>query len=307
MKKRKENAEVPALKKKGHLQLGPYILLAPPTILVILFLAYPLIYVFRLSFYNYDLVKPWLTGFAGLDNFKSILGGKEFWAAFGVSIKWVFWEVLLQLVLGLVTALILNQRFHARGFFRAIVFVPWAMSGVLTAVLWNLIYNQNIGILNDILIRMGVFEIGRAWVSNPATALPCLIIAELWRGIPFFAISLLASMQNIPDELYEAGEIDGCSKFQSLFYITIPQLKETIILSTLMRTVNEFNSIDLIYSLTGGGPVGRTTTVSILLANNATKSTNFGYGSAMSVICFLILSVFAVVYFKLTGFGKEEN
>lgn len=306
MKKIRENQSAPLLKKKRHLQLGPYILLAPPTILVILFLAYPLIYVFRLSFYHYDLVKPWLTGFAGLDNFKSILGGKEFWSAFGISIKWVFWEVLLQLVVGLFTALILNQHFHARGFFRALVFVPWAMSGVLTAVLWNLIYNQNIGILNDILIRIGALEIGRAWVSNPVTALPCLILAELWRGIPFFAISLLASMQNIPDELYEAGDIDGCSKLQSLFYITIPQLKETIILSTLMRTVNEFNSIDLIYSLTGGGPVGRTTTVSILLANNATKSTNFGYGSAMSVICFLILSVFAVVYFKLTRFGKEN-
>lgn len=305
--KKTETATRALVKAKKKRNLAPYLLLLPPVLLVLIFMVYPIGYVFRLSFYDYNPVMPWLNGFKGFGNFVSIITGSEFWQAMLVSLKWVFWEVILQFTLGLIIALLLNQKFKARGFFRALIFIPWAMSGVLTAVLWNLIYNQNIGILNDLLMKVGLIETGKAWISNPSTALPSLILAELWRGVPFFAISLLAAMQNIPTELYEAGKIDGANRWQSLIHITVPQLKETIVLTTLLRTVNEFNSVDLIYSLTGGGPVGRTTTVSILLANQATKSTNYGYGSAMSVICFIILAIFAVIYLKITRFGKEEN
>ena len=134
-----------------------------------------------------------------------------------------------------------------------------------------------------------------------------LVVAELWRGIPFFAISLLAAMQGLSQDIYEAAKVDGCTRFQTFRKITLPLLKNTIVLTTLLRTIWEFNSVDLIYSLTGGGPVGKTTTLSMLIANQALTTNNYGYGSAISVISFFILAIVAVIYIKASGFGKESD
>lgn len=292
------------VKKKK--ELVPYVLLIPALVLVAVFMVYPLGNVFYLSFQHYNPTRPFNNGFAGLENFIDIFSKKEFYNALKVSGKWVLAEVSLQLVFGMIVALILNQKFRGRGFFRTITFIPWALSGVLTAVLWGLIFNEHMGVLNDLLIRVGIIEKNRAWLANPNLVFGSVVLAELWRGIPFFAISLLASMQGIPGDLYEAANVDGSTKWQSLRYITIPMLKDTIILTTLLRTVWEFNSVDLIYSLTGGGPIGKTTTLSMLIANQATRTSNYGYGSAISVISFFILAVFAIIYLKLSKFGEEN-
>lgn len=286
--------------------MTPYVLLMPAVFLILVFMVYPIGNVFCLSLQHYNPTKPWINGFAGTENFVSILTDRDFWNALKVSVKWVVAEVALQLVFGMAVALILNQRFKGRGVFRALTFIPWAMSGVLTAVLWSLIYNENVGLLNDILLKTGLADVSSAWLANGKLVFGSVVVAELWRGIPFFAISLLAAMQSISGDLYEAADVDGCTRWNAFRYITLPSLKDTIILTTLLRTVWEFNSVDLIYSLTGGGPVGKTTTLSILIANHATKTSNYGYGSAISVISFLILSVFALTYLKASKYGTEE-
>ncbi|WP_373266247.1 carbohydrate ABC transporter permease [Hungatella hathewayi] len=267
---------------------------------------YPLGKVFYLSFQHYNPTKPFTNGFAGLDNFITIFTKKEFYNALGVSAKFVACEVVLQLIFGMIVALILNQKFKGRGFFRALTFIPWALSGVLTAVLWSIMFNQHFGVLGDLLAKLGIIKEPIAWLANTKFVLGSVIVAELWRGIPFFAISLLAAMQGLPDDIYEAARVDGSTKFQMFRFITLPMLKNTIVLTTLLRTIWEFNSVDLIYSLTGGGPVGKTTTLSMLIANQAIKTSNYGYGSALSVVSFAILAVIAVIYMKLSGFGKEE-
>lgn len=271
-----------------------------------LIMIYPLGKVFYLSFQHYNPTKPFTNGFAGLDNFITIFTKKEFYNALGVSAKFVACEVVLQLIFGMIVALILNQKFKGRGFFRALTFIPWALSGVLTAVLWSIMFNQHFGVFNDLLSKLGIIKEPIAWLANTKFVLGSVIVAELWRGIPFFAISLLAAMQGLPDDIYEAARVDGSTKFQTFRFITLPMLKNTIVLTTLLRTIWEFNSVDLIYSLTGGGPVGKTTTLSMLIANQAIKTSNYGYGSALSVVSFAILAVIAVIYMKLSGFGKEE-
>ncbi len=173
-------------------------------------------------------------------------------------------------------------------------------------VLWSILFNQHFGVLNDLLAKLGIIKEPIAWLANTKFVLGSVIVAELWRGIPFFAISLLAAMQGLPDDIYEAARVDGSTKLQTFRFITLPMLKNTIVLTTLLRTIWEFNSVDLIYSLTGGGPVGKTTTLSMLIANQAIKTSNYGYGSALSVVSFAILAVIAVIYMKLSGFGKEE-
>ena len=292
--------------KKEKFNFAPYILILPACLLMGLIMIYPLGKVFYLSFQHYNPTKPFTNGFAGLDNFITIFTKKEFYNALGVSAKFVACEVVLQLIFGMIVALILNQRFKGRGFFRALTFIPWALSGVLTAVLWSIMFNQHFGVLNDLLAKLGINKEPIAWLANTKFVLGSVIVAELWRGIPFFAISLLAAMQGLPDDIYEAARVDGSTKFQTFRFITLPMLKNTIVLTTLLRTIWEFNSVDLIYSLTGGGPVGKTTTLSMLIANQAIKTSNYGYGSALSVVSFAILAVIAVIYMKLSGFGKEE-
>lgn len=285
----------------------PYVLLAPAIALVLVFMVYPIGNVFSLSLQHYNPTKPWVHGFAGLDNFKEIVSDKDFWNSLTVSVKWVVSEVLLQLIFGMIIALILNQNFKGRGFFRAITFIPWAMSGVLTAVLWSLIYNENVGLLNDILMKIGLLDEPKAWLANSDLVFRSVVVAELWRGIPFFAISLLAGMQGLSQDVYEAARVDGANKIKTFIYVTLPLLKDTIVLTTLLRTIWEFNSVDLIYSLTGGGPVGKTTTLSMLIANQALTTNNYGYGSAISVVSFFILAIIAVIYMKASGFGKGSE
>ncbi|MBR1708034.1 MAG: sugar ABC transporter permease [Clostridia bacterium] len=284
---------------------APYLLILPGLLFILIFLAYPLARVFYLSLQHYNPSKPYITGFAGLANFKTMFGKPEFYQALSNSGRWVVSEVVLQLVIGMMIALALNVSFRGRGICRVIIFVPWALSGVLTATLWSLIYNEHMGALNAFLLQTGLIQKGAAWLGNRHYVFNAVVIAELWRGIPFFAISLLAAMQNISPDLYEAADIDGCSAARRFFFITLPLLKEQIVLTTLLRTVWEFNSVDLIYSLTGGGPAGMTTTLSMYIADQAIRTSNYGYGSAVSVVSFFILTIFAVIYIRSTRFGQE--
>lgn len=291
--------------KKG--QLYPFILLSPALLLIFIFLFFPVTKVFFESFTFHNLNKPYLDGFAGLANYKQIFfGDKIFWNSLGISFKWVIIQVVTQFVCGFALALLLNQKFAFRGLFRGLSFVPWAVSGVLTAVVWSMIFNEHMGILNDLLMRIGILDKPIAWLAGIHSAFYATAVAELWRGIPFFAIMLLAALQTIPGELYEAAKVDGASKVKTFLYVTIPYIKETIVLSTLLRTVWEFKMVDVIYNLTGGGPANKTTTLMMYMVDKAIASNDFGYGSALAVIAFFILMVFAIIYLKLSGFGKEE-
>jgi len=285
----------------------PYAFISPAIILIAAFLVYPVYNVFYYSMQNYNAAKPWINGFIGFDNFIEIFTqDKIFFPSLLVSLKWVFCEISLQFTLGLILALILNKTFRLRGLARAAVFAPWAISGVLTSMIWSLMYNGQMGVINDLLLKTGIIHSPIAWLANMNVVFGSVVVAELWRGIPFFAIMILAGLQGIPNEIYEACEMDGGNKLHKFYYIIIPFLKDTIVLSTLLRTVWEFNNVDLIYTLTGGGPAHATTTLVMYIANTATRDSNFGYGSALAVIAFFILLIFAIIYLKLSNFGKEE-
>ena len=285
----------------------PYVLIIPSLIFIIVFLAYPLGTIFYYSTQNYVISKPDARAFVGLQNFAKMIHDNVFLRSLGISGKWVLAEVLSQLVLGMILALLLDTKFKGRGVYRCIVFFPWAVSGVLTSMLWSLIYNQNIGLLNSILMDMGIISKKIAWLGNSRTVFTATVIAEIWRGIPFFAITFLAALQSIPSDLHEACVVDGGNLIQEIFYIKIPMLKDTIILTTLLRTVWEFNNVDLILTLTGGGPSYRTTTLTMYMTNTTITNGDFGYGSTLAVAAFVILLLFAMIYLKLSRFGKETS
>lgn len=283
----------------------PYLFLTPTVFLIMAFMFYPLANVFYYSLQNYNLNTPFYNGFVGLENFVTVFSDPQFYSSLKITAKWVVSQVGLQLVFGMVVALILNQSFKFRALVRAAAFTPWAISGVLASVMWSLMYNEHMGVINDIFQKLGLIEQNKAWLADSVTVFASVVIAELWRGIPFFAITLLAGLQSIPEELYEAAKVDGAGKMKTFWYITLPQLKNTIVLTTLLRTVWEFNNIDLIFNLTGGGPAHQTTTLTMYIAELAVHGNDFGYGSALTVVSFGILLIFAVAYLKITRYEKE--
>ncbi|MEU1072981.1 MULTISPECIES: sugar ABC transporter permease [unclassified Streptomyces] len=285
----------------------PYLLIAPAALLMLGFIAYPVLSVFYYSLQNFNPSKPWRNGFAGFDNFtKAFTDDPEFWHTLGFSLQWVVVQVVLQLLLGLGLALIVNQTFVGRALSRALVFSPWAVSGVLTSSIWMLIYNSQTGITRY-LADAGAGTYGTSWLSDTTTVFPAVVTAELWRGVPFFAILILADLQSVSKDLYEAAEVDGAGRLRQFFHITLPHLKDAIILSTLLRAVWEFNNVDLLYTLTGGGPAGETTTLPLRIASIAVDSHDFGYASALTSIAFVILLFFSMVYLRLSKFGGQEK
>ncbi|MFJ8080364.1 carbohydrate ABC transporter permease [Streptomyces sp. NPDC096205] len=285
----------------------PYLLIAPAALLMLGFIAYPVISVFYYSLQNYNPTKPWRNGYAGFDNFVRIFtDDPQFWSTLTFSAKWVFVEVALQLLFGLALALIVNQTFVGRAIGRALVFSPWAVSGVLTSAIWVLLYNSQTGITRY-LADMGIGSYGTSWLSDTSTVFPAAIVADLWRGVPFFAILILADLQSVSKDLYEAAEVDGAGRIKQFWHITLPHLKDAIVLSTLLRAVWEFNNVDLLYTLTGGGPAGETTTLPLYIANTSVESHDFGYASALTTVAFVILLFCSIVYLRLSKFGGEDK
>lgn len=284
----------------------PYLLIAPTVLLLTALLAYPMATVLYYSLQHFNVTQPWNNGFAGLDNFRRMLTEDPvFWQSVRFSVSWVAAEVGLQLLFGLGLALIVNETFVGRTVARSLVFSPWAVSGVLTTGIWILIYSPATGVFR-MLSEIGIGSAGTSVLGDPKTVFPAVVVAELWRGVPFFAILLLAGLQTIPHDLYEAAHVDGAGRWRRFAHVTLPHLRDAIVLSTLLRAVWEFNNVDLIYTLTGGGPAHQTTTLPVYIARTAVDSHDFGYGSALTMAGFGVLLFFSILYLRLSRFGSDR-
>ncbi|KIQ10867.1 carbohydrate ABC transporter permease [Rhodococcus sp. MEB064] len=297
----------PVPRKRSSRRISaPYILIAPVVLLLVVFIFYPVGSVFYYSLQYYNPTTPWENGFAGLENFRLMFADELFWTSLLTTGKWVLFQVVFQLVLGLGLALLVNEVFRGRGLARALVFSPWAVSGVLTTGIWLLIYNPSTGIFK-LLGDMGIGDGTAAPIADPDTAFWATGVAELWRGVPFFAILILAELQSAPKDLYEAANVDGASRWQRFRFVTLPHLKAVIILSTLLRGVWEFNNVDLLYTLTAGGPADVTTTLPLYVSQLAITAQDFGYGSALTTVAFLILLFCSILYLRLSKFNAEKG
>lgn len=285
-------------------KLWPYLLTAPALIIVWAVVFVPVVQAILMSFQKYDLRYPKDIGYIGFQNYQSVLSDSLFWSSCLRTLAWVIFGVGLQFVFGFVLALLLNRKFAGRGIVRSISLVPWVTPGVLIGLMWKWIFDGNYGVLNDILMKLGLIDQKLAFLANTSLALPSVILTIIWQGIPFFAIMLLAGLQGIPSELYEAADIDGANYMQKLFRITVPSLKNTIFVTTLLRVIWVTNSVDVIANMTGGGPAYATQTMSIMIFNTA-NTMNFGMSSTMAIIMTLMLSAVAIPY--LHSIFKHEH
>ncbi len=291
------------LKKKVN--VWPYLLILPALIVVILVIFLPIGKAMLMSFQSYDLRRPSDIHFIGLNNYIQVFKDPIFWLSFKRTIEWVIFGVGFQFVFGFLLALLLNKEFKGRGIVRSVSLIPWVTPGVLIALMWRWIYDGTYGILNDILLRLGFLHKKIPFLAYLDTAFPATVVAIIWQGIPFFAIMLLAGLQQIPQELYEAADIDGANVVQKFFKITIPSLKNTILVTTLLRIIWVANSVDVIVNMTGGGPAYSSQTLSVYIFNTTT-SLNLGYSSTMAILLTLMLLVVAIPYLKLM-FKDEEG
>ena len=288
-------------------QATPYILLAPILLFVSLFLLWPMINVFVMSVQEYRLLKPDERHFIGFQNFVTVFTeDKVFMKAIKNSVVWVAVSVAAQTILGFWLAYLLNQKFKGRGLYRALVLSPWAVAGVMVAIIWSLIYGETFGVLNDLLLKLGLIDQNISWFSDSTRAMTAVIIANVWRGIPFFTISYLSALAGISDDIYESARIDGARTMVTLFTIILPMIKDTIVITTLLRSIWTFNAVDLINTLTGGGPNNATMTMPLYIMQKFKLEYNYGYASALAAIASCIMMVVAFTYIKIGKLGKEE-
>ncbi len=270
----------------------PYGFLMPALVVTCLVILYPVVETLVLSVQNYVLYAPEDSRFVGLAHFKTLWRDEVFWIALGHSIVWVGGIVLFQLLLGLAAALLLNQSFWWRGLARALVIIPWALPSVIIGLIWTWIYDFNVGVLNDMLLRMGMIDQPIAWLTNPKTSLPAIMLTLIWQGFPFFAVMILAGLQTVPQELYEAARMDGASAFRQFWHITLPSLAGIIATAVLLRIIWVANSLDIILIMTGGGPGYTTYTLPLYAFLRAYSEMEFGYAAALAlVMTFLLLGI----------------
>lgn len=284
----------------------PYLMLLPMLAIICIFMLYPIFNTFWLSMQEHVLTNPNAMGFNGGANFTRLVKDETFWKAALNSVYWTVINVALQLFFGLLVALLLNQDFRMRGIFRALIFTPWAVGGILVALIWSFMFNESVGVIGDLLAKTGLVSERVSWFSKGSTSMWAMIIANTWRGIPFFAISILSALQTISGEVYESAKVDGASAFYQFRKITLPMIKDTLLLTTLLRTIWTLNVVDIIYGMTKGGPNFSTLTIPVYIMMTFNDSLDAGYASAMAVFIILVLLIFSAVYLKVGKYGEEE-
>ncbi|BBJ28036.1 carbohydrate ABC transporter permease [Athalassotoga saccharophila] len=273
-----------------------------PTLAVIAFVAFwPLAQTFYNSLYKSALMFPQNKIFVGLSNYGALWQDPRFVNDLWNTIRFTAWSVGIETVLGVLVALMLNKKFKLRGLVRAAVLVPWAIPTVVSSEMWRWMYNDNYGVINSILMSLHVIKQPIVFLAFPSTAMPAIISVDVWKTTPFMVLLILAGLQLIPEELYEAARIDGANAWQRFWSVTFPMIRPTIGIALIFRSLDAMRVFDIVFIMTKGA--ANTETLSVY--NQWTLFTRgfiqpyFGYGSAMSVMIFLIIGILAIFYVKM--------
>jgi multiple sugar transport system permease protein len=272
------------------------VLIAPTLLLVLGVVAYPLVYSFVMSFGDVEFANIKDYNFVGFTQYIKTFTDPEFIQSIQVSAKFVFSTVAVKLVLGTLIALMLKEKFVGRSLARALIIIPWATPFVVVGLMWKWMLHSKVGVINFFLLRLGIIEEYIPFLSSRTFAMPCVVLADVWQGTPFFVIILLAGLQTIPDDLYEAAHMDGAGSIRAFFTITLPLIKFPLFISTILGTIFAINSFDLFFVLTKGGPGKITTNATLFDWNNAFKFYHLSYASAISYVILMFAMLITVGY-----------
>jgi trehalose/maltose transport system permease protein len=242
--------------------------------------------------------------FVGASNFVYLLSDPDWWQAVRNTLVFATISVTIETILGLAIALALNAHFPGRGTLRAAVLIPWAIPTVISAQMWSWMFNDVFGIINHILMGLGIIDRGIAWTASPDTALAAVIMVDVWKTTPFMALLILAGLQMLPGEIYEAARVDGIHPVRVFFKVTLPLLKPALLVAVIFRALDAMRIFDLIYVMTGNNKV--TMSMSVYARQQLVDFQDVGFGSAAATMLFLLIAVFTAVYLTLAKAGKED-
>ena len=274
-----------------------YIFLIPSLILIAVLVLYPVFETIRLSFFNYRIQTMALgETFIGLDNFKQILSDSEFFTSLKFTLVFTVVAVSLETIIGMLFALIMNQKIPGQGIIRTAVLVPWAIPTIISGLMWKFMYSQQYGVINYILKTLKIITKDLPWLSDAQLAVVATIIADVWKTTPYMSLLILSGLQTIPPQMYEAAAIDGASRIQRFFRITIPLIKPVLSVAILFRTLATFRIYALISVLTSGGPANATQSLSLYTIKTYFNYGNLGYEAALATVTFIISLVISMFF-----------
>lgn len=271
---------------------------APAAVFVGIFTYYPLLIGGQMAFRKWSLWDLTETPWIGFDNFQTLISNPIFSKTMLNSLIWVAASLVFQFGIGFVIALGLRRKFRFRGIYQALVFYPWAVSGFLIGILFRWMFNSEFGVVNDMLMRIGLADKPIPWLADPKLALVSVILANIWYGVAFFAIMILAALQSVPHEMHEAAALDGAGRWATLWRVTVPTIKTTLVLTVLLRVIWIFNFPDIIWAMTGGGP-GNQTQIATTWMIQFTQQGEYGLASALGFIVMGVLIVFTGAYLMM--------
>ncbi len=281
------------------------VLLLPVFVIMMLTIIAPLVSAIALSFSDYSLMDP-DRSWNQFRNYTKLLGSSEFYHSFGITLTYVAAAVTIDLLLGLLTAVLLNRNIRMRSILRSLFMIPWAIPTIVTALIFLWIYQPDYGVLNYMMTRSGLMSENVSWLQSMDWALAAITVVAVFRQTPLVSVMLLAGLQNIPASLYEAARIDGASGWKMFLHVTLPLLKPVITSVTLIMIVNNFQMFTLFFTLTNGGPAGSTTSLAILTYETAFSRYELGKGSAIGVIWLILLFVFSVLFTRYMNRNSEH-
>ncbi len=285
-----------------------YFLIAPAVLGILLMTIYPLISGVLMSFQEKNMVKSGagvIGDFVGFTNYIALFKDEVFLLSLKNTAVWTISNLVLQMLLGVITALLLNQKLKVRLLYRVSVLIPWIVPSVVAALNWRWMYDSKNGIINILLIKAGVITNGITWLGETSSAMPAVIIESVWKGMPFVMLMVLAGLQTIPLDMYEAAHIDGANRFQILTKITIPFIKDSILIAGILTTIYTINNFNAIWLMTAGGPLDSTEILFTYAYKKAFLQYDFGSSAAISTIIFIIIVLLTTIYTRLLKKGGK--
>lgn len=294
------------MKRKVKADYARWVFVLPALIIVGVLLIYPIFSSLYYSMTTKHLIRP-SYDFVGLANYQAVLLDPNFFKAFLTSIVWTICSLSGQLIIGFTSALAINRVKVGKGVYRTLMIIPWAFPSIVIALSWKWILNGVSGFLPNILVQLGICSELPQFLSDNSLVFLTLIFINVWFGAPMIMVNVLSALQTIPQDQYEAAQIDGASKLQQFWHITVPHIKIVVGLLVVLRTIWVFNNFDMIYLLTGGGPANATTTVPIYAYNMGWGTKMLGKSSAVTMLLLAFLLLVCIVYFAIIGKWEKED
>ena len=292
--------------ERKRFAIGPYLFIAPAVLVMVLGLAYPVVQAVFLSFYDWEIGRQLSDApYVGLENYRRLAGDPDVRESLWVTLRFGFWTITIEMVLGIALALMLEKPIRGASVFRTIFILPLMISPVVVGLIWRYLFDARIGWINYYLGYLGIEP--QVWLGDAELAFFAIVFTDIWQWTPFIFIIVIAGLQALPSEVLEASRIDGANWWQQVFLVKLPMIRSILLIALLMRLIDVFRALEVMFIMTGGGPGRSTELLSLHIYNRAFSTQQLGYASAIAVLLIALVTVLSVAILKLGNPMKDKS